>query len=69
MQQKAEKIYQVPEKMMVQVIQILQQLSYKQVAPVMGRLTTLIAEQNKPSMPIMADGAEIPKDMKTEGEA
>lgn len=53
MQEKAEKIYQVPEKMMVQVIQILQQLPYQQVAPVMRNLTTLVAEQNKPQKPVV----------------
>ena len=63
---KLEKFYSVPEKVMADMIAVIQQLPYNKVANVMMRVTTLIAQQNQPPP---NTPAQVGQDLKEELEA
>ena len=61
---KLEKFYSVPEKVMADMIAVIQQLPYNKVANVMMRVTTLVAQQNQPPPDTPAQIAQDLKEAK-----
>jgi hypothetical protein len=57
---KTEKIFEIPESVMSSVLGVLSQLPYGQIAPVMGRLQTVLASQ------VGAEGISVSDTKETE---